>query len=129
MDFLHVIRPVSAPVSSRFGRRTLRGKPSIHYGVDYGVPIGTPVRAPISGRVVFSGSAGSLGLAVTIQSGAIAVVVGHLFRVLVREGKYVNSGETVGLSGNTGNSTAPHVHVAIYDGKYYYDFEKIASSK
>ena len=89
-----------------------------HYGVDFGVPEGTPVKATISGRVVWAQRRGGYGLLVAIRNGDFLVLYGHFSRIDVKEGQVVERGQVLGLSGNTGLSTGPHVHYEIrYRGK------------
>lgn len=102
--------PVNGPISSYFGPRWGR----MHEGIDIAVPIGTPVKATRSGRVTISGWVGAYGYAVYIDHGdGVSSRYAHNSRLLVRPGEYVNQGQTIALSGSTGQSTGPHVHFEI----------------
>jgi len=118
-DYCPSGRPVNGPVTAYFldpRYEAYFGFP--HYGVDFGVPEGTPVKATISGRVVWAQRRGGYGLLVAIRNGDFLVLYGHFSRIDVKEGQVVERGQVLGLSGNTGLSTGPHVHYEIrYRGK------------
>jgi len=114
-------------------RRVPRGKPANgptkwffreprypnHTGVDISVRTGTPVYATMAGRVVFSGwSNVGYGYLVVIQNGDYQTYYAHHSQLLVQAGDVVQAGQTIALSGNTGNSTGPHVHYEVrYQGR------------
>lgn len=82
-----------------------------HKGVDYGAPIGTRVRATADGTVQFAGRQGGYGNFIVLQhAGGITTAYGHLSRINVRQGQRVSQGDMIGAVGNTGASTAPHLH-------------------
>jgi murein DD-endopeptidase MepM/ murein hydrolase activator NlpD len=98
-------------VTSPYGVRTLNGQRQLHPGVDYGAPIGTPVYAAYSGTVTiahFSRSAGNV-IDITTPSFGSSIYM-HLSSIGVTVGQSVGAGQQIGLSGNTGNSTGPHLH-------------------
>jgi peptidoglycan DL-endopeptidase CwlO len=103
-----LIWPVSGPITGVFGE----SRPGhMHAGVDIAVPIGTPIRAAASGRVAIAGWVGGYGNYTCIQhSGALSTCYGHQSRIGVSVGQSVSQGQVIGASGNTGNSTGPHVH-------------------
>lgn len=93
-----------------------------HTGVDYAVPIGTTVRAALGGivssvRHILT----SYGNHIRIQHGSgLETIYGHLSKTLVAVGQKVNAGSVIGKSGNTGNSTGPHLHFeARRNGKFF----------
>lgn len=94
-------------------RRSYGGGPvtSYHTGHDYGADEGTPVLAPITGTVVLAEPLQVRGQVVILDHG-LGVLSGfwHLSRIDVSEGQVVARGEAVGLVGNTGLSTGPHLH-------------------
>lgn len=97
-------------VTSNFGYRWGR----LHAGTDVGVPIGTTVRASRGGQVITAGWLGGYGNCVIIDHGdGVATRYGHLSEVTVSVGQYVDQGEQIALSGNTGRSTGPHLHFEI----------------
>jgi murein DD-endopeptidase MepM/ murein hydrolase activator NlpD len=99
-------KPVDAAAGSPFGMR--KGRP--HNGTDFPVPTGTPVKAPESGVVSRTGSDRMNGNFVVIKSGKNEHFLLHLSKINVSDGQTIKQGEVVGLSGNTGHSTGPHLH-------------------
>ncbi|MBQ8085108.1 MAG: peptidoglycan DD-metalloendopeptidase family protein [Lachnospiraceae bacterium] len=97
-------------ITSNFGYRWGR----LHAGTDVGVPQGTTVRASRGGQVVTAGWVGGYGNCVIIDHGdGVSTRYGHLSQVLVSVGQYVDQGDQIALSGNTGRSTGPHLHFEI----------------
>lgn len=90
-----------------------------HSGQDFAVPTGTPVRAVHGGTVVKAGPNGagdgaSYGNAIVIKhdNGTYSQYA-HLSKVNVKPGQQVKTGQQIGLSGSTGNSSGPHLHFEI----------------
>ena len=107
--------PVDAPLSSDFGLRMRGMRPDVHRGVDFSVPTGTEIRAIADGRVRFAGIMSGFGNVVWLDHGGTTLsVYAHLSSLRVREGAFVRRGELVGLSGATGNATAPHLHFEVW---------------
>lgn len=85
-----------------------------HHGVDLALPEGTPVYSTAFGVVKFTGFDEIFGQTVILQNGdSIETVYGHNSKLLVREGDTVFAGQRIALSGNTGISSAPHLHYEI----------------
>lgn len=105
------IKPISGGrLSSGFGARW----GTVHQGVDWACSTGTSIMASCGGTVIQAGWYGGYGYCVTIQhSNGIQTRYGHMSKVLVSVGDYVQQGEVIGRSGSTGNSTGPHVHFEI----------------
>lgn len=102
--------PVRGRISSNFGMRWGR----MHNGLDVAVVTGTPVRAAADGRVTFSGSMGDYGLLVIIDHGnSVETRYAHNSRLVASVGQQVKRGDIIAYSGNTGNSTGPHLHFEI----------------
>jgi murein DD-endopeptidase MepM/ murein hydrolase activator NlpD len=112
------------------GEMPLGGLSRVHHGIDLSNPIGTPVRAIGSGTVVFAsqheedffpGSA-SYGVAVVIEhdvvwdGNVLWSLYAHLDQTLVQAGDRIEAGQVVALSGNTGRSTGPHLHLEVRMG-------------
>lgn len=107
--------PAHGPLTSPFGLRTLRGSVGIHEGVDVGVPTGTEVHAMSRGSVTLAGPKTGYGLAVVVDHGwGWSTLYAHLSSVRVEVGDHVSAGQVLGLSGNTGDSTGPHLHFEIH---------------
>lgn len=97
-------------VTSNYGYRWGR----LHAGTDVGVPVGTTVRASRAGKVITAGWVGGYGNCVMIDHGdGVWTVYGHLSEFSTSVGSYVNQGDQIALSGNTGRSTGPHLHFEI----------------
>jgi murein DD-endopeptidase MepM/ murein hydrolase activator NlpD len=108
--------PVRGRVTSEFGTRPSpwTKTPEFHGGLDIGTPTGTPVRAPAAGTVAVAGPHGEFGLAVVLEHGNdLRTIYGHLSKVLVRPGQHVERGTQVGVTGNTGRSSGPHLHYEV----------------
>jgi murein DD-endopeptidase MepM/ murein hydrolase activator NlpD len=89
------------------------GEPA-HPGIDIAVPIGSAVRASGGGSVLQTGEEAEYGLFVLLEHpGGYQTMYGHLSRVTVAPGQPVEAGQVVGLSGNSGRSSAPHLHFEI----------------
>ncbi|KJK37013.1 peptidase [Streptomyces variegatus] len=92
---------------------------STHSGQDFAVPSGTQVVATHGGTVVKSGGNGAgdgpaYGNAVVIKHGnGTYSQYAHLSKVTVRVGQIVKTGQEIAKSGNTGNSSGPHLHFEI----------------
>jgi murein DD-endopeptidase MepM/ murein hydrolase activator NlpD len=108
--------PVPGPITSGFGPRPSPGGigSTNHEGIDYGVPVGTPIKAPAAGRVIFAGSMSGYGNYVCLlHQPQLSSCYAHLSKIQVAVGRAVAAGQTFALSGNTGNSTGPHLHFEI----------------
>ncbi len=106
--------PVEGPVIAPFGLRWGPTGPTIHRGVDIVVPAGKPVYAMSPGDVRFAGTMTDFGLVVWVDhQDAILTIYAHLSAILVVEGQRVTKDEVVGLSGESGNATGPHLHFEI----------------
>lgn len=111
------VRPVAGGrLSSLFGPRW----GGHHAGVDWAVPTGTPVRAWRPGVITRAGwnaLAGRTGIGMTLaHAGGLGSYYGHLSQLLGSVGDTVRAGQVIGLSGNTGRSTGPHLHFEVSRG-------------
>ncbi len=124
----HVLRrlPLASPVeqyyvASRFGRRRdpINKRWAVHKGLDLAGPMGQKIRSPATGTVAYAGRKGRFGRFIEIDHGfGIRTRYGHLRRVLVKKGQRVTQRQSIGLLGNSGRSTGPHLHYEIIvDGK------------
>ncbi len=85
-----------------------------HKGVDWACPVGTAIMASCGGTVTQAGWLGGYGYCVTLRHpDGRQTRYGHMSRVLVSVGQSVKQGQKIGLSGNTGRSTGPHLHFEI----------------
>lgn len=120
-DGLPAIWPVKGGViTSGFGYRLNpfgHREWKFHGGVDIGVPYGTPVYATNDGIITFADWDSGHGQMVVVDHGNdISTRYCHLSSILGAVGDPVTAGELVGLAGNTGMSTGPHLHYEIWFG-------------
>lgn len=107
-------RSMSSPewgrITSGFGYRAQFGR--MHKGVDFAMASGDTVRVPLPGRIdrVDFERHGYGHFVVVRHDNGMETRYAHLSSVFVREGEYVSQGQPIALSGNTGNSTGPHLH-------------------
>ena len=88
-----------------------------HPGLDIAIPVGTIVRAAGGATVNQVGEDPEYGFFVLLDHpDGYQSMYGHLSRIIVTAGATVSRGEVIGLSGNTGRSTAPHLHFEIRQG-------------
>ena len=117
--------------SSRFGYRIdpFTKKRKLHEGHDFSAKVGEEVLCTANGIVKSSRWYGSFGNYIEIDHGnGYVTVFGHLSKRLVKKGEKVERGQIIGKIGNTGKSTAPHLHYEIIHNKkridptnFYYD--------
>lgn len=108
--------PGISRITSPFGKRYIFGKYSMHKGIDIGCPKGSKVVASDGGTVNFasSGSNGGYGTLVKItHANGYETRYAHLSAVTVKAGQKVSKGQQIARSGNTGQSTGPHLHFEI----------------
>jgi murein DD-endopeptidase MepM/ murein hydrolase activator NlpD len=99
------------------GQSGADGRDAVHPGLDIAVPVGTLVRASGGGTVNQVGEDPEYGFFVLLDHpDGYQSMYGHLSRIIVPAGASVSQGEVIGLSGNTGQSTAPHLHFEIRQG-------------
>ena len=130
------IQPVSEKnlrvMASGYGirRDPVYGTTKFHEGMDFSSPIGTPVYATGDGTVQSAGWQSSYGNLIVIDHGYnYTTRYAHLSKIQVSAGQKVRRGDLIGLVGNTGKSTGPHLHYEVrYRGApqnpvnyYYYD--------
>lgn len=104
----------SVPSGRPVGGVLTQGYHAHHYGLDFGIPVGTAVKSTMDGKVVYAGwNNQGYGNLVIVENGPYRTYYAHLSEIPVRMGDHVSRGDVVGLSGNTGNSTGPHLHYEI----------------
>lgn len=115
------------PITQGYGETVTS---SFHTGIDYGCPEGTPILASNDGTVMMAkidqSSNGGYGKFVIIQhSDGKSTLYAHLSNYIVISGQKVKQSEVIGSSGNTGNSTGPHLHFEArriwYDYRSYFN--------
>ncbi|MFZ5827526.1 MAG: peptidoglycan DD-metalloendopeptidase family protein [Bacillota bacterium] len=121
---LSLIWPLSGELTERFGWRThpVYGTPNYHEGIDIGIPEGTPIVAVAAGRVITAEWYGGYGLTVRIDHGnGLVSRYSHDSKLLVKVGEWVEAGQVIALSGNTGVSTGPHLDFGLYSNGQPFD--------
>lgn len=111
-------------ITSMFGGRQSPGGigSTNHKGVDIGTPMGTPVLAAKSGTVTWASWNGGYGNCIIISHGnGNSTLYGHLSGYNVSTDQQVTQGQVIGYSGNTGNSTGPHLHFGIIENNSWID--------
>lgn len=111
-------------ITQFFGKTASSGRlyaSGTHSGVDFGVPVGTPIYAVADGTVKGVGDTDlqckgvSFGKWVFIEHyNGLSTTYGHLSATSVKAGQTVKKGDLIALSGNTGHSTGPHLHLTVY---------------
>lgn len=97
-----------------------------HLGTDYAAPIGTPVQAIASGRVAYAGRKGEDGnLVKLVHAHGYETYYMHLSRMLVHRGQMVHQGQTIGLVGQTGLATGPHLDFRLQQNGRFVNFEHL----
>ena len=118
--FAHPLR-IPLVVTSRYGYRhhPITRRYQLHEGIDFRAATGTRVYASRAGKVIFVGRRNGYGKVVGIEhEDDFTTWYGHLSRIRVRVGQTISQGKVIGLSGNTGISTGPHLHFEIrYKGR------------
>ena len=106
-----------SPLNSGIKTQGLHG----YNGIDIGVRTGTTLYAAAAGQVIIarpSGWNGGYGKYIVISHyNGTQTVYGHLSQVFVNEGDLVYQGQVIGLTGNSGNSTGPHLHFEVRGAK------------
>lgn len=107
-------------ISTVFGYATndFTGQRYFHQGIDCSTyRTGDPIVATADGKVVLAANDRSYGLTIVIaHAQGFSTRYGHMDRILVRTGQSVKQGQTIGILGNTGVSTGPHVHYEVMIG-------------
>lgn len=119
--------PVIGEVTSPFGLRRWRW----HYGDDIRLRVGDTVRAAFDGivRIAKYDRYGYGNYVLIRHYNGLETLYGHLQKRLLKVGDVIKAGEVVGLGGNTGRSTAPHLHFEVryqgnaIDPKTIFDFD------
>lgn len=116
----HPMKPGTYTVTSGYGPRW----GTFHAGVDFAAPVGTPIYAPADGVIVEGkerarGSVSGYGSWIWLDcqdSVGKDFIFGHVHHpgILVKKGQKVKAGEQIGVVGNEGLSTGPHLHFEVW---------------
>ncbi len=139
LDYLPALRPIlKGVISSGFGNR-LHPVYKVyrhHEGLDFSAKTGTPIYATADGIVRYTGNMGGYGKMIIIDHKyGFETRYGHMNKWVVRTGQRVKRGEKIGEVGDTGISTAPHLHYEVrfrgkpVNPKYYYFEDRILNER
>jgi len=112
-----MIEPAKGQISSEFGvRRFINNQPrNRHGGMDIAAPEGTKISAPLNGEIIIASNFFYKGNVIYINHGAgLVSSYSHLSKIQVKKGDTVKKGDLIGLIGQTGRVTGPHLHWEIY---------------
>ena len=105
--------PVENVITSEYGPRWGR----FHFGMDFRVKVGDTIRSAFDGKVRITrlgkGRVGYGHFIVVRHENGLETLYAHLSKILVTPNQTVKAGEVIGLGGNTGRSTGPHLHFEI----------------
>ena len=108
---------ISVPVPSQAYHVTnSRYRTGYHTGVDLPEPVGTPVFSALGGQVIQVQDTGRTGYGKSIlikDADGTYALYGHLSQIFVQQGQSIATGSNIGRTGNTGNSTGPHLHFEL----------------
>lgn len=94
----------------------------LHAGIDLANSIGTPILAVSDGVVIEAGPAGGYGMLVKLRhADGTVTLYGHINTALVSVGERVMAGDQIATMGNRGNSTGPHLHFEVLQGRHRAD--------
>lgn len=118
VDWKRFAWPVAPVViTSPFGMRVhpIHFEKTYHRGVDLLADAAQAIYAPYSGTVVFSGWNGGYGKHLELQHDIeVTTTYSHLMKLMVKEGEVVKKGQLIGLAGETGSATGPHLHFELF---------------
>ena len=116
LDHIPSIMPAPGYITRGFGIRSdpFTGTKRMHAGIDIANREGTPIYASADGVVKNIKKMGQLGTTLIIDHGnGIETYYGHILKATVRKGQKINRGDKIAEMGNTGRSTAPHLHYGV----------------
>ena len=104
-------------LSNPYKKKGTHWKLGYHTGVDFAVPQGTDIIAAADGKVSNANWGKSYGTQIVqkIEGQDAWVIYAHLSKSLVKAGDEIKKGQHIGESGNTGNSSGPHLHFEMRD--------------
>jgi murein DD-endopeptidase MepM/ murein hydrolase activator NlpD len=111
------VYPIRGRLTSGFGWRSdpINGARRYHAAIDLAAAIGTPVKAAMDGKVAAAGNNATYGKFIILShDGGYQSMYAHLSVISVNQGDRVSQGNKIGEVGNTGYSTGPHLHFAMY---------------
>lgn len=123
------MNPTSYPIGTEYRVPGDHWAAGYHTGVDFLTPVGSPIVAPQRSRIEHAGRDGGWGAAYGLHVIGTFVlddglvyrwICAHLSKVTVAAGESVETGDLIGLSGQSGNTTGPHLHFEARRPPYTY---------
>ena len=106
-------------ITTPFNKKGKMWKSGFHTGVDFAVAEGTDIVAAVDGKVLANNWGKAYGKQIIVEYGLhskkVYMIYAHLSKVLVKAGDKITKGQKIGKSGNTGNSSGPHLHFEVRD--------------
>ena len=104
-------------ITTPFGKKGKMWSSGMHTGVDFAIPSGTDILAVADGKVANANWGKSYGTQIVqkLEGQNAWVIYAHLSKSLVKPGDEIKKGQHIGESGNTGNSSGPHLHFEMRD--------------
>ena len=106
-------------ITTPYNKKGKMWKSGFHTGVDYAVPEGTEIIAAVDGKVLVNNWGKAYGTQLVVESKVggkkVWMIYAHLSKLLVKVGADVVKGQAIAKSGNTGNSSGPHLHFEVRD--------------
>lgn len=117
LGLAETVTPVLGRMTSPYGYRDdpmASGEDEFHVGIDLSAEIGTPVLSFAAGTVDFIGESSGYGLYIQINHGnGITTFYCHCSQLCVQKGMQVSAGQMIAKTGDTGNTTGPHLHMEM----------------
>lgn len=98
------------PLSTPYKKAGKMWSKGYHTGVDFACPIGTDVLAACDGKVENANWGKAYGNQLVVKVAGGWVIYAHLSKLLVKPGDTIKKGQHIAESGNSGNSSGPHLH-------------------
>jgi murein DD-endopeptidase MepM/ murein hydrolase activator NlpD len=102
-------------ITTAYGKKGKMWSKGYHTGVDFAVPTGTDVLAVADGKIEAANWGAAYGTQLVQKVDGGWVIYAHLSKALIKAGASVKKGQHIGESGNTGNSSGPHLHFEMRD--------------
>ena len=106
-------------ITTPYNKKGKMWKSGFHTGVDFAVPEGTKIIATVDGKVLANKWGKAYGTQLVVESKIggkkVWMIYAHLSKLLVKVGADIVKGQVIAKSGNTGNSSGPHLHFEVRD--------------
>jgi murein DD-endopeptidase MepM/ murein hydrolase activator NlpD len=105
----------NAKITTPYGKKGKMWSRGYHTGIDVACPVGTDIIAVADGKIEKANWGSSYGVQLVQKVEGGWVIYAHLSKALVKAGDKVTAGQHIAESGNTGNSSGPHLHFEMRD--------------